>query len=273
MYRLPSIRRARNFHLYGYDGNRYLDLWQNQGRAFWGHNPRGLSQVLKNHISPGLYAPTPHPFFQRVTKLGIKAFPGYTPWFFPNVPSVESQLRDWGFILPADPWDSLEWEIRAGGITASLWRPGLDGVTQGDILCPILPLPGAFLGAMILVSHQSPEGKGLLDRLQTHSTELLSPIQYIAMGHILKTLGEPAPKKEGENPIACLPENFPGFHRRGRYLIPRFHGQEYFTLFKKARQEKVILNPRDGGISLLPERASKGEWSLISRILGDTFHE
>src|SRR5690606_3022142 len=108
-YRLPPIRRARDFRLYSFSGTRFLDLWQNQGRAYWGHTPRGLRNTLKNRISPALFSPLPHPMYRKVLKFVDAVFPGYAPRLYGSQAEAETALRARGFDLPSDPWGRLSW--------------------------------------------------------------------------------------------------------------------------------------------------------------------
>ena len=46
----PLIRRARGYHLYDTGGNRYLDMYLDNGRAFLGHSPVRTITSLKNAL-------------------------------------------------------------------------------------------------------------------------------------------------------------------------------------------------------------------------------
>ena len=66
---LPPIRRAREFYLYDYRGRRYLDFWQNGGRAILGHRPNRLNTRLKNALSSGLLAELPSVYGARLARV------------------------------------------------------------------------------------------------------------------------------------------------------------------------------------------------------------
>ncbi len=55
-----SIKRARDFYLYTYDGRRLLDLSMNNGFAPLGHKPRGYSQAIKQAVDKGVWGTYPN---------------------------------------------------------------------------------------------------------------------------------------------------------------------------------------------------------------------
>ena len=74
---LPPIKRCRDYHLYDYKGNRYLDLYLDGGRALMGHKPGKTMLPLKNSLEKGVWASYPSVYASRLDKILAKLFPGY----------------------------------------------------------------------------------------------------------------------------------------------------------------------------------------------------
>ncbi|MDA3852535.1 MAG: hypothetical protein PF447_14875, partial [Spirochaetaceae bacterium] len=74
----PYFRRASDYHLYDDKGKRYLDLFQNNGRAIMGHRPGKFSQYIKNSLSRGVWADYPSPIKKRLAGVLKKIFPEYS---------------------------------------------------------------------------------------------------------------------------------------------------------------------------------------------------
>lgn len=55
MQSVPLIRRARGYFLYTPDGRRFLDFYQDNGRAVLGHRSSGMQQVIKSTVSKGCW--------------------------------------------------------------------------------------------------------------------------------------------------------------------------------------------------------------------------
>ncbi|MDC7220636.1 MAG: hypothetical protein PQJ59_11940 [Spirochaetales bacterium] len=72
---LPPIKRCRDYHLYDYKGNRYLDLYLDGGRALMGHKPGKTMLPLKNSLEKGIWAAYPSIYSARLEKQLGKLFP------------------------------------------------------------------------------------------------------------------------------------------------------------------------------------------------------
>ncbi|GHV38050.1 hypothetical protein AGMMS49546_07670 [Spirochaetia bacterium] len=136
---LPPVLRARDFRLYTQGGRRFVDLWQNGGRAILGHTPPNLLRELKNTANRGLMSPFPHPLEQRFTKALSALFPGKAFRIYSDDASLRHALESAGFPAPdaipdpafppaGKPGDSSG-EGASPRIT--LWRPFLDTPAPG----------------------------------------------------------------------------------------------------------------------------------------------
>jgi hypothetical protein len=168
---LPEIRRARDYHLYGAHGRRYLDLYQNGGRAILSHRPKGLAKRLKGVVDQGLWGDYPSVHIRRLETVLRTLFPAY-----PEVrlyATAERAVAAAGGAV-ADPAlaarGGSEGDGRGGGEAeaprgaphgpgAAWWRPFLPADTGAgdggvgsshheaaapDLLLPVLPFPASF---------------------------------------------------------------------------------------------------------------------------------
>jgi len=74
---LPPIRRARGWRLYAEDGRRFLDLWQEGGRALLGAKGTGLGTEIKAAVDKGLAKPFPSIHERRLEKELLALHPDY----------------------------------------------------------------------------------------------------------------------------------------------------------------------------------------------------
>jgi hypothetical protein len=85
---LPPIKRARGFRLYTYSGQRYLDLFLNNGTALTGHTPQAYAVAVKNPVEQGLYTALPGLWQRRLKKAVEKKFNCAAAFFYrePDTP-------------------------------------------------------------------------------------------------------------------------------------------------------------------------------------------
>ncbi len=160
---LPEIRRARDYHLYGAHGRRYLDLYQNGGRAILSHRPKGLAKRLKGVVDQGLWGDYPSVYTRRLETVLRALFPAYSEVRL-YATAGRAVAAAGGAV--ADP--ALDGGGRGGGKAeapggaphgprAAWWRPflaadagdGGEGSSDHDaaapeLLLPVLPFPASF---------------------------------------------------------------------------------------------------------------------------------
>jgi len=142
---LPPIKRCRDYHLYDYKGNRYLDLYLDGGRALIGHKPGKTMLPVKNSLEKGIWAAYPSVYEGRLKKLLGNLFPGYGHiTLFANRERALAAAEQLG-MAPVIEWIPLAEETGEN----LLLRPLLPGIDQthillshrearGDVISPVL---------------------------------------------------------------------------------------------------------------------------------------
>lgn len=248
--RVPIIHRAREYHLYSVSGKRYLDLWQNGGRALLGHRPGRLTTVLKNTISKGLIADLPSVFDGRLFRMLQQMFPDYRDF------RITGGLTD-GLGLASL---YLGRSIAAGDLaepliehsrntSASLWRPLLPDQSTAEILFPIFPFGMAGSPVVLCFRRQLPQ-----------DFPVQQPVSALLLAGLLRCLHD---LKRITMPEWYRPEllsRCPGWLQKGLYLVPDFNLSGYQQVFQAFLHDGVLLSPEAPCISILPAgEISKGE--------------
>ncbi len=285
--RLPAIRRAREYHLYGYDGRRYLDLFQDEGRAFLGHRIAGLSTRIKNEISKGVLFSAPSPLETRLRKRLERRYPGY------RVVALQPRHMVLGMVATRQGLQAQESALHdpavaespfvasasasASAGTAAWDRPFLD-TPDADLILPILPIPGALDCQSLMLRSED-------------MVELLGdpPAPYVlracetALGHLEKVEAQIS----SERPLAShstaavdselyapWDEALQGlWKRRGPYL--RFAGVKthYDTVFERYLSAGYLVNPSYAGPSIVPRMYTEGERSEFAAVTAQLTRE
>lgn len=132
---LPVIRRARDYHLYDASGRRILDLYQDNGRAWLGHRPEGVSLQIKNTLARGVYAPFPSAEEGKMIK-AAKTLCKTLGADIKDTAYYRSDSVEAGKL--GTPVDILENETSP----FVLWRPGMPWPSKAALVELLIPLPG-----------------------------------------------------------------------------------------------------------------------------------
>ena len=260
--RLPAVRRARGYRLYGQDGRRYLDLWQQGGRAVLGHRAGRVTTVLKNVISSGLVADLPSLYTRRLERTLSTFFPAYPAFRIADSlgAGLELASRFLGRAVGvADVRDPLGGHAAVGGEAAAggtppaapalgLWRPLCPFSLSPRVLLPRLPF--AMAGAPIAVGFAGELPDGF------PPSQDLSPV---VVAGSLRALHDLARYTSPEWLRDGLLDGAPGWEQRGLYVLPRFPQDRYAAVFAAFLGEGVLLSPAYREPSILPSEASAGE--------------
>ena len=257
--KLPLFKRARDYHLYDYRGKRYLDLYQDNGRAILGHRPPGVQAELKRLLDKGLAAELPSVYGGRLEKALPKLLKSgtWTARVFPSrLKAVEAAAAFLEIspadLKPEDPALTLD-----GPSPAGLFRPFLEAdYASRDVLFPVLPFPGAFAPCPVLF--RSP---GLRDLPPADpSSPLLAAGLLEALQRLLKI---------GESPDIWKDWKLSGWKRQGCYCIAAEKPERYEEDFLRFLEAGILLPPDSAFPIILPREFSDGERKLVERLCGE----
>ncbi|MBN1834904.1 MAG: hypothetical protein JW820_03575 [Spirochaetales bacterium] len=248
--RLPAFRRARGYRLYGHDGKRYLDLWQQGGRALLGHRPGRVTTVLKNVISTGLVADLPSVHARRLERALLGQFPGCRAFRVTASLGAALELASVYLGHPVGPGDIRD-PLRDPEDPApelALWRPACPQSLSPRVLLPRLPFTLAGAPVPVGFAEELPAG--------FPPSEVLSPV---VLAGALRALHDLRRYRPPEWLGQALAAGTAGWERRGLYVLPRFQAGDYPSVFEGFLAEEVVLNPCFPEASILPSEASPGE--------------
>ncbi len=254
---LPNINRARDFHLYDDKGNRYLDFYQDDGRAILGHRPHLLSTQLKNVLSKGLLGKMPSKYTYRLEKALLALLPDF-PYIriYEHYLKVERVLSESGLPSPRDIVRDLLFYEPDGDRAPGFWRPFVETeVTYPDIIVPVIPFPGGFAPGIVCSRVDFPGSFPSSDMCSPFLLAGLTRIVYDLLREIKERKREGWKSFEGS-----------GWERKGPYLAPRHIREEaYFRLYREFLEQGILLNPVYGGICIIPGDFSPGEVAYFQR--------
>ena len=251
---IPVLKRARGYRLYDYRGNRYLDLYQNNGHALLGHHSFGLSTVIKDVVSKGIITDLPSIYAKRLEKIVLEFIPGYRS--FRIVSSMERALdlaslhlgRKIGREDICDPLLHPEGMEKSD---ISYWRPLLPETVSGtdsEILFPIIPFAMGCSPITVCFRHSVPE--------EFPDSDIITPV---ILAGALRTLFNIKKYRLPPWFREDLIKGTAGWIQRGIYIYPDFDLDIYKEVFMSFLKESVLLSPLYPGPSILPAEASPGE--------------
>ncbi len=236
---LPLIKRARNYYLYDNQGNRFLDLFLDNGRALAGHRPNGLSLAIKNGISRGLYAPYPSVYSKRIKKLLLSEFSRFSQYgLYRNLDRFLTLFP--GELIVSDPAVSqVETEC-------CLWRPYLPVGNLCNMLIVRFPFPGSDVVAVLSdTDHKLPE------------SDIIAP--YICSGFIRSFYDLKKRIKDQDEDCWTLLDGTKHWERKGPYLKPLCSEAAYEQLFQLYLDCKILLSPDYNIPSICASDLSEGD--------------
>lgn len=247
----PAIRRARGYRLYADDGRRYLDLYQDAGRAISGHRPQGLGRQAKSALEKLGTAGLPSHWSKRIDRLLTTHFPDYP---YPlRFNSYEELIVSQG-ISPTEVWDpwSLGYGLEApASCTLSLWRPFLES-PEAEVLLPILPGTGSWGGILALSRTPRPSLGAPLPAFAEAAFERGARL-YLESERIARSPEE---------------DSFPDrlWRRIGPYLFPRFPREEYHSFCRQLIAAGIFPSPDYSTPSIVPAEFEPGEVKRLSEL-------
>lgn len=257
----PLIVRAREYRLYGRDGRRYIDFFQDGGRALLGHRPPGWTRSIKSTASRGLFAPYRTPYQEKARRLLLAHYPWAADGGFYNHYLASPCAK-----MPiADPLFTKEEDLRSGACVILLRPFGLDSPQLealmagewGRWVMPLLPIPGRS-GPIAILDLDGEE--------QETSRTILSPI---AEDITIKALSQVKTFIDNPREQGWKSFDLPGIERRGPYLLFEEQRtgdtQAYALLFRKMLAEGILIPPEPGLPLIIPGEFHRGEVEPLVR--------
>lgn len=261
-YKMPIIVRARGYRLYDLKGRRYIDLYQNNGRAILGHRPDGLTQAMKSTASRGLFAEYPSIYDGRLEKILKLMFTDY-PMFriYANRErtmealslAVGRQVKGSHILDPAMT-DAVDRKLM-------YWRPFTpEQQVKPDLLLPIFPFPGSFVPNVVCVRNMD-----MLKKMP--ASDMVSPFLIDSLiksvSQLIRTMHSPVGYGSEFQRLIDIFE----WDRRGPYINTRLESIEYIEVFKKALEQGVLLPPGENYPIIIPREFSEGEIQGVLRFV------
>lgn len=249
---IPSIKRARDYRLYDYKGNRYLDLYQNNGHALLGHRPVGLTKIIKNTISKGLIYDLPSIYQKRLKKELAKEFNQYKSFYIFN--SMEYALKIIYETFNIKP-DRISEPLMDKVSQIAYYRPFLPDEVKKElfsnagILIPILPF--SLGGSPVIVCTKN-KAENLVE----------IPVSPFILAGTLKSIYNLKKTVLHQYEINI---NSKYWIKKGIYLIPKLKPDKYKKIFNVFLHNNILISPDHKMPSILPGIASSGE---IKKIIG-----
>ncbi len=244
--KVPLLRRARGYFLYTADGRRFLDLYQDNGRAILGHRIPGMQRVMKSTVSKGLLAPYPSVYGRRLEKMVEKLFHGDR--IVRIYRNRERMLQAAASILgnPVSSVAAADPLLKQEGDLVT-WRPFLPGQEEtAPLLVPVLPFPGDFAPVILAADNKYTA----LPPSDTVSP-FLSDALVKGISELLVRLSQPP-----EDDLSLF--DFPLWNRRGRYLVFKTSGAEYRAFHGQALSAGIYLPPSPESPGIIPLEYERG---------------
>lgn len=261
--RLGPIRRARGYRLYDQRGRRYLDLWQDGGRALLGHRPDRALARIKGALSRGVNGGLPSVYQRRLHGRLQQIIPGYEPLLTGSDAEVRGVLGHLE-IRPEELHDpALDAEPPEARV-AGIWRP-LAGPTplpaNWRAVVPVLPSTIGQVPAPVCLPPEAVTGE---------LTAVVAPTSQPAPLLVAALAGLDRLPRYGGAVWAQHawpdPDGYAGWQRRGPYVAARCEAAAYDAVFDRFLRAGVLLSPFHPGPSILPDEVSAGETAALMRL-------
>ncbi|MCL2480937.1 MAG: hypothetical protein FWF38_04445 [Spirochaetaceae bacterium] len=276
----PSIKRVRGYRLYTDSSDKYLDFFQEGGKAILGSKPRGFSLALKNEIEKSNFYNYPSGYFKKIAKGISKLAEGslVNISYFKTEEEMcravsEKEGKKYSLCknIACDPdlgknnyqapaFSGTTQSQHAAGSSDGLiylWFPFcgnslkqyLDNFTY---VLPVFPFPGDIAPIVLLSSN-----------VYTKNNYIPSPIVLSGLNNIIYNLIrflEEEPYVHWREYTSMLNKIWSA---KGPYLIPVYNKEVHELIFKNFLEKKILIQPCYGQMSVLPAEISEGERILF----------
>ena len=246
--KIPEIKRSRGYLLYDTKGKRYLDFYQDSGRAILGHRLEGISGVIKSTVARGLTASYSSVYKNRMENELKLLFPEVLE--FRIYRNIERLLNALSELHSKEVLFNNFIDFPSVVSEFCIWRP-FTGTTLNwnsfDYFIPKLPFPGNF-GPVVLAVNKKSEFPAPSDDL--------SPMIY---DMLIKSVASLIKHGKNDNCMDRSVFESPLWERIGPYLRFKLKGEEYSELFAKALKHSVLLPPNSDIPGIIPCYYEKGQ--------------
>lgn len=247
MQSVPLIRRARGYFLYTPDGRRFLDFYQDNGRAVLGHRSSGMQRVIKSTVSKGLLAPYPSVYSGKAESMIKKLFPEASLIrIYRNGERMRNALADSlnrsvDIADIKDPLQDSESDIK-------LWRPFLDNQKgKASFIIPVFPFPGDFAPQVVVAFNKN---------TALHKSDSVSPFLLDSLVKAVSGLIH-ALSISPEQDLSVFDSTL--WERKGRYLISNLDTDRYREFYERALDAGVFLPPSSELPGIIPLEYESGQ--------------
>jgi hypothetical protein len=248
-YTMPVVVRARSFYLYGRNSVRYVDFFQNYGRAILGHRVEDVQRSIKSTIGRGLIAEYPSIYPGRLEKLLNTLFPGFpTVRIYCDPRKLEEVKQLVGGTCVYDPAVSTDGESQL----VSYWRPflGFEGA-ESVLLLPLLPFPGSFVPQVVCLRAEVDDRR--LPASDPTSPLLLDLLVKTTAALIRALADEEVVARRMNNPLRGI------IATRGPYGLTGLSPERYMKFADEALQTGVVLPPTADVPIITPGSYTEGD--------------
>ena len=266
--RIPPIARARGYRLYDYQGNRIVDLYQNEGAAILGHRAGRLTASIKNVISRGLIFDLPSIYERRLIRELSRRFAPFSVVRIcsSRADALELVNRRLGERFS---WDEIKDPVLEERGHVCFHRPFLSippseqGSLRADDVRAVLPLLPFSIGqAPIPVCFREDTGAGL--NADTPDGE--HPVSPLLLAGLLRSIYDLDRFEKPEWYQGHLFNELKSWKQAGPYMVPRFPSENYPEVFQAFLENGFLLSPAYRTPSILPGEASPGEMKKMIRL-------
>ncbi len=242
---MPRIRRARDYRLYGFGGERYLDLCLDGGRALLGHKPGRAVLMMKNSLEKGLAASYPGIWEKRLLR--------QIQLVYPDIAGVSVVFYGRA-------------AVSAGKDCLPVYRPFEQKIAPSKIIPDepfelLVPLPGCGPFSVVCAAEAA---------LKTLPGP--DPVPQYMLAGLCRAAAEL--KAFAANSAAAAEDPWSAFEsslwsRKGPWLYPVVNPADYPLLFRRFLEKGILISPDYRIPSCAPAVFTAGEIQPIKIIEGE----
>ena len=258
--KIPIIKRTRGYLIYDTSGKRYLDFYQDSGRAILGHRMEGITRVIKSTAARGLTAGYPSIYTNRMDKQLKLLFPKAKEFrIYSNIDRAMAALsvNEREKISLSDFVD-----FPAAPCKYTFWRPFLRHSMEyqdSEFFIPLLPFPGNFGPVVVGIN-------SITDDIP--SSDLLSPM---LCDMLIKSTASLRRFSDEDDLEKWKIFESPIWERTGPYLRFKLKGDAYALFFRKALECGVLLPTSAEIPGIIPMIYEDGQIKDFMRMLRSVY--